>query len=45
MSSIDTALLGRPNNPFKSVTGRVAATTSNRPGSICTNSTLSPALT
>jgi hypothetical protein len=45
MASIETALLGRPNNPFRSVTGRVAAPTSNRPGTICTNATLSPALT
>jgi hypothetical protein len=30
---IEPAYLGRPNNPFMSVTGRVAATTSDRPGS------------
>jgi hypothetical protein len=45
MLSIETALLGRPNNLFRSVTGRVTVTISNRPGSIYTNSTLSPALT
>jgi len=45
MSSIETGLADRPNMPFSSVMDRVAATTSNRPGSTSTKLTRSPALT
>src|SRR5262249_28755814 len=45
MSSIDTVLAALPNMPLSSVTDRLAAINRYWPGSICTNSTRSPAST